>query len=96
MKGGKTTCPVTKTIVLLSDEWMMRVMHELLLGSKRFCELERSLPGISTRTLTLKLRKLEEDNMVFKSSDHYYEATEKGKGLRVIENAMKKYAEKYL
>jgi len=97
MKGGKTTCSVTKTIILLSDEWMMRVMHELLRnGLLRFCELERALPGISTRTLTLKLKKLEEEGLLFKNGDGYYETTEKGNGLSMIEAAMKKYGDKFL
>jgi len=60
MKQATQPCPMTKTAQLLSDTWTMLIMHDLLSGSKRFCELERSLEGISTRTLTLKLKKLEE------------------------------------
>lgn len=71
-------------------------MRDLLSGDKRFCELERSLEGISTRTLTLKLKKLEEEKMIKKTEKGCYEATEKGNGLRTIENAMRKYGEKYL
>jgi DNA-binding HxlR family transcriptional regulator len=89
-------CWVEKTAKLLSDTWTMLIMRDLLSGPKRFCELERSLEGISTRTLTNKLRKLEEERMVKKTKDGAYEATEKGKGLRTVENAMRVYGEKYL
>ena len=89
-------CWVEKTAKLLSDPWTMLIMRDLLGGDKRFCELERSLEGISTRTLTLKLKKLEEEKMVKKGKDGAYGATEKGKGLRTVEAAMRKYGEKYL
>ncbi len=89
-------CPVTKTAKMLSDTWTMLIMHTLLPGPQRFCELERSLEGISTRTLTLKLRKLEEEGMIKKGKDSAYEATKKGKGLQIIERAMRRYGELYL
>jgi len=68
----KDTCPVTKVAKLLSDTWTMLIIHDLL-GSKtmRFCELERSLDGISTRTLTLKLKTLEEKSILIKKDDGY-------------------------
>ena len=96
MKPGETACPITKVAKLLSDTWTMLVMHALLSGPKRFCELERDLPGISTRTLTLKLKKLVEEGLVAKTSTGAYSATERGRGIRLIENAMKRYEEKYL
>jgi DNA-binding HxlR family transcriptional regulator len=96
MKPGETACPITKVAKLLSDTWTMLIMHGLLSGPKRFCELERELPGISTRTLTLKLKKLVEEGLVAKTSTGAYSATERGRGLKLIENAMKKYEEKYL
>ncbi len=74
----------------------MLVIRDLLGGPKRFCDLERSLEGISTRTLTLKLKKLEEERMVRKSAEGTYVVTEKGKGLRVVESAMRRFGERYL
>lgn len=89
------TCPITKVAILLSDTWTMLVMHALADGPKRFCELEITLPGISTRTLTLKLQKLTEEGLIEKQ-DAAYQATHKGAGLKIIEKAMKKYGEMYL
>ncbi len=90
------TCPITKTAALLSDTWTMLIVHSLLEDGKGFCDLERDLEGISTRTLTLKLKKLEEEKMIRKSKEGCYELTEKGKGLKVVERAMRSYGEKYL
>lgn len=71
-------------------------MRALTESPKRFVELERWLEGISTRTLTLKLQKLAKEGMLDKSKDGIYTATEKGRGLRIIEAAMIRYSEKFL
>jgi DNA-binding HxlR family transcriptional regulator len=96
MKTAHTSCPITKVAQLLSDTWTMLIMHFLIKGPMGFCELERALDGISTRTLTLKLRKLMEDGLIKKTKEGTYTTTDKGKGIRLVENAMKRYEEKYL
>jgi DNA-binding HxlR family transcriptional regulator len=89
-------CPVQKTATLLSDTWTMLIIRDLLEGPRRFCDLERSLEGISTRTLTLKLKKLESEKLVRKLASGSYAATPRGKGLRAVELAMRRYGERYL
>lgn len=74
----------------------MLIVRDLLDGPKRFCDLERSLEGISTRTLTLKLKKLENERLIRKTRDGAYTATAKGTGLRTVESAMRRYGERYL
>lgn len=96
IKTAKVPCPITKVAGLLSDTWTMLILHHLNEGTKGFCELERSLEGISTRTLTLKLQKLMEEKLVQKTKDGLYATTPKGKGIRVVESAMRRYEEKYL
>lgn len=96
VQSARTACPVTLTARLLSDTWTMLIVHALLEEPKHFCELERSLNGISTRTLTLKLKKMEKEKMACKSKDGAYTLTRKGKGIRIIENAMMRYGEKFL
>jgi DNA-binding HxlR family transcriptional regulator len=96
MKPQHPTCPITKTAELLSDVWTMLVIRALLRGPKRFCELERELNGISTRTLTLKLKKLEEERIVRKHRIGTYAVTRKGEGLRLVERAMRRYGERFL
>jgi len=96
LERKEITCPITKTASLLSDTWTMLMVHSLLEESKGFCDLERDLEGISTRTLTLKLKKLEEEKLVRRTKEGCYELTEKGKGLKVVERAMRSYGEKYL
>ncbi|MCF7815627.1 MAG: helix-turn-helix transcriptional regulator [Candidatus Pacebacteria bacterium] len=92
----KHTCPITKVITLLSDRWTMFIMSALIEEPKRFSELEKWLEQISSRTLTLKLKKLVEEGFVQKSDSGVYSLTKKGQGLRIVVRAMKKYNDLYL
>lgn len=89
-------CPIVKVATLLSDTWTMLIMRSLTEGPKRFCEMEAWLDGISTRTLTLKLQKLSHEGLITKDDAGYYSPTEKGAGLKIIEQAMVRYSKKYL
>ena len=64
MGNMDSTCPVCRTAEIISGKWTLLVIRDLAGGSKRFCELERSLAGISPRTLSLRLRCLEEHGVV--------------------------------
>ena len=96
MKHKDTNCPVAKTATLLSDCWTMLIIQSLLSGPQRFSELERTLEGISTRTLALKLKQLKKDGIIRKAKECGYETTEKGEGLKMVESAMRKYGNQFL
>lgn len=83
------TCPVQTLMKTLSSTWTMLIIREIINIPKRFCELERTLTGISTRTLTLKLKHLQEEDIV-KHTDYYYSLTKKGKKLQSIIKEMEK------
>ncbi len=80
-------CPIEKLTTILSDPWSVLIVRDTLISPRRFCELETSLLGISTRTLTLKLRKLV-DEEVLEHIEHRYIITKKGKKLQSIIDAM--------
>ncbi|MDQ3630520.1 MAG: helix-turn-helix transcriptional regulator, partial [Actinomycetota bacterium] len=58
------TCPVCLTADVVCGKWTLLLVRDLAAGTSRFCELERSLAGISPRTLSLRLRALEEEGIV--------------------------------
>src|ERR1051326_7638485 len=62
------TCPVCATADLICGKWTILVIRDLAGGRSRFCELERSLTGISPRTLSLRLRALEEEGIVVRKT----------------------------
>jgi DNA-binding HxlR family transcriptional regulator len=46
---GDDVCPVCATAELVCAKWTILVIRDLAEGRSRFCELERSLAGISPR-----------------------------------------------
>ena len=59
-----STCPVCATAEIVCGKWTILIIRDLAAGRSRFCELERSLRGISPRTLSLRLKALEEEGVV--------------------------------
>jgi len=49
---------------LLGNKWSILVLRELFGGNRRMHELLKALPGISTKTLTQRLRELEAQGLV--------------------------------
>ena len=96
------TCPVCKTAEIVCGKWTLLLIRDLSEGRSRFCELERSLQGISPRTLSLRLRALEEEGIV--ERDTYpevpprveYQLTEKGRALLPIIDGMRLYGTQWL
>ena len=89
-KSHHTDCPIARVAVLLSDPWTMLIVRDLLKGKMRFSDLERSLSGISSRTLTNKIKHLEGEDIVCKKELHY-SLTKKGLKLNKVINAMSEY-----
>src|ERR1700710_2224519 len=96
------TCPVCKTAEVVCGKWTLLVIRDLAEGNRRFCELERSLEGISPRTLSLRLRALEEEAIVERHTFPEvpprveYALTEKGRALLPIIEDMREYGEDWL
>ena len=94
---SSNVCPIAKVADLLSDSWTMLIIRDLLTSPARFCELERSLSGVSSRTLTLKLKKLVSEQIISKDDvTHYYSITKQGKNLGKVIDAMHSYGKKWL
>ena len=96
------TCPVCRTAEIISGKWTLLVIRDLAEGSRRFCELERSLDGISPRTLSLRLRALEEHGIVLRHTYPEvpprveYALTDKGKALVPLIDDMRHYGRRWL
>jgi DNA-binding HxlR family transcriptional regulator len=95
-------CPVCATADLVCAKWTILVIRDLAAGHSRFCELERSLAGISPRTLSLRLRALEEQGIVERRTYPEvpprveYELTEKGRALLPLIDDMRQYGREWL
>jgi DNA-binding HxlR family transcriptional regulator len=94
---SKNTCPIAQVAHLLSDSWTMLIIRDLLRGPMRFSDLERSLSGISSRTLTLKLKKLVDEKVLTKDDvTHLYTITSQGSHLGDVIDAMSSYGKKWM
>jgi len=58
------TCPIQFVVDLLGNKWSILILKELFQGQRRTHQLLEALPGISTKTLTVRLRDLESHGIV--------------------------------
>ena len=57
-------CVVARTLERVGDRWSLLVIRDLLTGAKRFTDLMDRLGGITPKTLTQRLRELEDAGIV--------------------------------
>lgn len=97
-----TNCPVEYTASILSNKWKCLILRDLIEGTKRFNELNKSIIGISAKVLTENLRELENDGIVIRKTYAVvppkveYSLSPKGEELKPIIDLMKEYGNKYL
>ena len=95
-------CSVACTADIIGAKWTAVIVHDLSEGPRRFSELERSCPGISPRTLSERLRWLEEEGVVARHSYAEtpprveYELTDKGRALLPIIDEMRTFGRDWL
>jgi DNA-binding HxlR family transcriptional regulator len=96
------SCPVCRTAEIVCGKWTLLLVRDLAEGRSRFCELERSLQGISPRTLSLRLRALEDEGIVERHTYPEvpprveYALTEKGRALLPLIDDMRTYGMRWL
>ena len=62
-KSDLPECPVATLLMLIGTKWKVLIIRDLLTGTKRFKELQRSV-GCSQKVLTDNLRELEDNGLV--------------------------------
>lgn len=88
------TCPVDRTLQVLEGRWATLIVRELLDGPERFGELRAALTGIGPKTLTDRLRHLQDRGVLTRSAYAempprvVYELTEHGRTLEPVLLAM--------
>lgn len=98
---GDVRCTVERAADVLSGKWTTLILRDLLSGSKRFGELRYSLAGISPKTLTDRLRALEQQGVIGRTvypevpPRVEYTLTEKGHALHTVIDAMAQWGERW-
>jgi len=97
-----TVCPVARTAEIIGGKWTLLIIRDLTSGVKRFNQLERSLQGISPKTLSERLRSLEEEGIISRQTFAEvpprveYSLTEKGHDLVDVIESMRSYGRRWL
>lgn len=59
------TCPIAKTLDIIGTKWTFLIIRDLLIeGTMRFSDLLKSMDGISPKTLSLRLKVLEDQGIL--------------------------------
>lgn len=101
MSDALPACPVETTLTLISDKWKVLILRDLLMGTKRFGELKKSLNGVSQKVLTSQLRQMEASGLLTRKvyaevpPRVEYTLTELGYSLQPILEAMRDWGETY-
>ena len=80
----KTLCPVSRAICMLEKKWILHIIYELSSGKRRFCHLQEAVGNANSRTLSERLKELEEQGLVHREVIHTippwveYSLTDKG------------------
>ena len=96
------TCAVAATAEIIGAKWTALLVHDLSEGPRRFSELEHSCLGISPRTLSERLRALEDEGIIERRSYPEspprveYELTPKGEALLPIIGEMRNFGHEWL
>jgi DNA-binding HxlR family transcriptional regulator len=80
-------CPVARAAEIVGERWTLLIVRELLCGPKRFADLRRHLPGLSSSVLASRMEQLQERGIVARNESpppqpaSLFELTELGRAL---------------
>jgi len=95
-------CSVSVTLDIFNDRWKLAIIWHLLDGNKRFKELHEEISEITQKTLTVKLKELEEKNIIIREvfaevpPKVVYSLSDAGNRLRPILDEMYKWGIDYV
>lgn len=94
-------CPVSLASEVIADRWTPLILREMVLGSTRFNDIERGLPGISRTLLSQRLRHLERKGVLHlepaaSGRGSEYHLTPAGRDLEPVIMALGEWAVKWM
>lgn len=95
------SCPVSTILDIIGGKWKVLILYHLFGDTRRFNELQRLMPTITQRMLTLQLRELEQDGIVHREvypqvpPKVEYSLTDFGRTLLPVIQAMHDWSETY-
>ncbi len=84
------TCPIARTLDIIGDRWTLLIVRDLFMGKTRYNEFLASSPGLPSKLLSDRLKKLEQHDLVERVvySEHplraEYRLTDEGRSLAPV------------
>lgn len=100
-KNLVSSCPMDVTINILSGKWKISILWHLSRGIVRFSEFQKLLPNITQKILTMQLRELERDSIIYRKvyaevpPKVEYGLTEVGESIKPILSSMCQWGKEY-
>ena len=99
---GMKRCPIDKSINLIGKKFTVHILRNMiLLNQKRFSHFLKSVEGINTKTLSLRLQEMEDEGLIERKvinnrpvSIEYF-LTKKGKALEPMLSFLASFSMKY-
>jgi DNA-binding HxlR family transcriptional regulator len=95
-------CGVARALELVGERWALLIVRDLILGPRRFTDLQRGLGRVPSNILSSRLKELEESGVIARralprpSSAIVYELTEYGRELEPIVMDLQRWGGKSL
>src|SRR3954452_16883554 len=89
--------PDARALDLVGDKWTLLIVRDLVAGPRRFVELQRTLPGISTEQLRSRLNRMVADGLLPRQRYREvpprvdYELTERARELMPVVGALARW-----
>ncbi len=102
IQQSEEKCALQEILGVIGGKWSMSIIYALFTGKKRFSELERLIPNISTRMLVKELKNMEANGIVVREvfatvpPTVEYTLTVKGEKLEPIINELHKWGVEYV
>ena len=64
----KSKCPLTMSLEVIGGKWKPLIIYNLNRSTKRFGQLDATIPGISRKVLTDQLSQLVKDQLVIRTA----------------------------
>jgi DNA-binding HxlR family transcriptional regulator len=101
VKSYNQRCPLARALDRVGDRWTLLVVRELMLGPRRYTDLQDGLPGVGTNVLAARLSQLQEAQLVSQrtlpppTAVTVYELTDAGAALSASVRALSEWGEQY-
>ena len=100
--AARAECAATAALNVLGQKWVLRIVRSLGEHTQRFCELQDSLGGANSATLSQRLKLLEDEGLIDRRIVSEvppwveYSLTEKGADLRSAIVGIDRWAERWV